>query len=116
MSEECQQAFEVIKADLAQLPLLTKPIAGKTLYLYIVVGEHSIRSMLIKQESSIEKPVYFVSKVLQGLETRYIEIENESLAVMTTSRKLRPYFLSHIIKVCTNLAFKQTLGWPDFVG
>lgn len=35
------------------------------------------------------------------------------MAVMTRAHKLRPYFLSHLIKVHTYLTFKQTLGRPD---
>lgn len=101
---------------MAELHLLTKPIERETLYLYIDVGENSISSLLIKEESSIQKPVYFVSKVLQGPETKYTRIKKASLAVMTTARKLRPYFLSHVIKVRTNLPIKQTLGRPDLLG
>lgn len=48
-SEECQQSFEAIKTHIAELPLLTKPIAGETLYLYIVVGENFISLVLIKE-------------------------------------------------------------------
>lgn len=68
--------------------------------------------MLIKKEGTAQKPVYFVSKVLQELQVRYTEIEKVALAVMTTAQKLRPYFLSQVIKLRTNLPFKQTLGRP----
>lgn len=63
--DECQQAFEAIKTHLAELPLLTKPIAGETRYLYIVVGDNSISLVLIKEEGKAQKPFYFVNKVLQ---------------------------------------------------
>lgn len=112
-TNEYQQAFEGIKSHLAELPLLTKLVIREALYLYIIVGEHSISSVLVKKEGIAQIPVYFVSKVLQGLETRYTKIEKAVQAVMTTSRKLRAYFLSHLIKFCTNLSFKQTLGRPD---
>lgn len=36
--------------------------------------------------------------------------------MMTSARKLRLYFLSHLIKVRINLPFKQTLGRPDLSG
>lgn len=104
-TEKCQQAFEGIKSHLVELPMLIKPVAGKPLYLYIAVGEHSISSVLVKEEGMIQKPIYFESNVLQGLERRYAKIQKAALAVMTTTRKLRSYFLSHLIKVCTNLHF-----------
>lgn len=88
----------------------------ETLYLYIVVKENSISSMLIKEESMVQKPVYFVSKVMQGPEIRYTKIEKATLAVMTMARKLRPYFPSYVIKVRTNLPCKKTLGRPDLPG
>lgn len=86
------------------------------MYLYFAVGESSNSSVLIKEEGTTQKPVYFLSKILQGPEVRYTEIEKTVLEVMTTARKLRPYFLSHVIKVRTNLSFKQTLGRPDLSG
>lgn len=75
-TEECQKAFEQLKDHLAQLPLLVKPIPGETLILYFGVGENFISSVLIKEEDGIQKPVYFVSKVLQGTKVRYAEVEN----------------------------------------
>lgn len=35
---------------------------------------------------------------------------------MITTRNIRPYFLSDLIKVCTNLPFRQTLGRPNLSG
>ncbi|KAL2251844.1 UNVERIFIED_CONTAM: hypothetical protein Sindi_2306700 [Sesamum indicum] len=39
-----------------------------------------------------------------------------ALALVTTARRLRPYFLLHPIGVKTNLPLKQTLGKPDTSG
>lgn len=98
---------------MAELPHLTKSVIKEALYLYITVGEYSISSVLVKKEGIAQIPVYFVSKVLQGPETKYTKIEKAVQTVMITSRKLRAYFLSHLIKFRTNLPFKQTLGRPD---
>lgn len=62
--EECQQAFKGIKSHLAELHLLTKPLAGEALYLYRAVAAHSNSSVLVKEEGVAQRPVYFVSKVL----------------------------------------------------
>ncbi|XP_057779757.1 uncharacterized protein LOC130998349 [Salvia miltiorrhiza] len=113
---ECRAAFEDLKVYLAKLPTLTKPVPGETLYLYIAVGEDAISSVLIREEGSHQKPIYFVSRIIQGPESNYTEIEKAALAVMVTARKLRPYFLSHRVVVRTALPFRQVLGWPDLSG
>ncbi|KAK4404282.1 hypothetical protein Sango_0796800 [Sesamum angolense] len=52
-------------------------------------------------------------KVLNGAEGRYSSIEKITLALVITARRLSPYFLSHSIKVKTNVPLKQTLGKAD---
>ncbi|XP_057775283.1 uncharacterized protein LOC130994259 [Salvia miltiorrhiza] len=113
---ECRTAFEDVKVYLVELPTLTKPVPGETLYLYIAVGEESVSSVLIREEGSHQRPIYFVSRLIQGLELNYSEIEKAALAVMVTARKLRPYFLSHQVVVRTALPFRQVLGRPDLSG
>ncbi|KAL0445167.1 UNVERIFIED_CONTAM: hypothetical protein Slati_2239400 [Sesamum latifolium] len=61
-------------------------------------------------------PIYYVSKVLNGAEGRYAPIEKMALALVVTTRKLRPYFLTHPVGVKTNMPLKQTLGKPDTSG
>ncbi|KAL0420790.1 UNVERIFIED_CONTAM: Retrovirus-related Pol polyprotein from transposon.6 [Sesamum latifolium] len=53
-------------AYLAELSLLTKLTPCKPLYLYLVVGQQAVSSVLIKDEDGYQKPVYYVSKVLHG--------------------------------------------------
>ncbi|XP_057808484.1 uncharacterized protein LOC131022962 [Salvia miltiorrhiza] len=113
---ECRTAFDDLKAYLAELPTLTKPIPGEVFYLYIAVGEESISSALIREEGNHQRPIYFVNRVIQGPELNYTEIEKAALAVMVTARKLRPYFLSHRVVVRTALPFRQVLGRPDLSG
>ncbi|KAL0458919.1 UNVERIFIED_CONTAM: hypothetical protein Slati_0519100 [Sesamum latifolium] len=52
---------------------------------------------------------FISNKVLNGAEGRYTPIEKMALALVTTARRLRPYFLSHHIGVKTNAPLKQTL-------
>ncbi|XP_057775305.1 uncharacterized protein LOC130994277 [Salvia miltiorrhiza] len=115
-SSECQRAFEDLKAYLTKLPVLTKPSSGEPLYLYISVGIESLSSVLVREENRQQKPIYFVSKVIQGAELRYTEVEKTAYTIMITARKLRPYFLSHKVIVRTIIPFRQILGRPDLVG
>ncbi|KAI3455044.1 hypothetical protein Pfo_011707 [Paulownia fortunei] len=88
-TEECQRAFYEIKNFLAALALLTKPL---------------------------QKSIYYVSKLLRGTKIKYPEIEKGGLALVTTARRLRPYFLSHKIVVRTNLPLRQVLSKPKTSG
>jgi hypothetical protein len=50
-------------------------------------------SLVLVEDADIsEKPIYFVSRVFKVAELRYQKIERLALAVVTTARKLRPYF------------------------
>ncbi|KAL0437552.1 UNVERIFIED_CONTAM: Retrovirus-related Pol polyprotein from transposon [Sesamum radiatum] len=112
----CQLAFEDLKAYLARLPLLVKPSPGETLYLYLSVAPQAVSSVLIREEEGKQLPIYYVSKVLNGVEGRYTPIEKVTLALVVTARGLRSYFLSHPVGVKTNTPLKQTLGKPDTSG
>ncbi|KAL0401756.1 UNVERIFIED_CONTAM: hypothetical protein Slati_4205500 [Sesamum latifolium] len=112
----CQRTFEELKNYLTGLPLLVKPSPGHTIYLYLSATPQGISSVLIREKEGKQLPIYYVSKVLNGTEGRYTPIEKMALALVTTARRLRPYFLSHPIGVKSNTPLKQTLGKPDTSG
>ncbi|KAL2246210.1 UNVERIFIED_CONTAM: Retrovirus-related Pol polyprotein from transposon [Sesamum indicum] len=115
-TEECEQAFQELKIYLRSPPLLANPREGDVLYLYLAVSDDAVSSVLIKEEGKVQNPVYYVSKMLQGAETRYAEIEKLALAVVVTARKLRPYFQSHRIVVRTNHPLRNILTRPEASG
>ena len=101
-SVECEEAFRKLKEHLAQAPILAKPVDGEPLYLYLAVTEHAISAALIREEERMQLPVYYVSKRLLDAESRYPLIEKLTFCLLMASRKLRPYFQAHTIKVLTN--------------
>ncbi|KAL0433781.1 UNVERIFIED_CONTAM: hypothetical protein Slati_2712400 [Sesamum latifolium] len=76
----------------------------------------AVSSVLIQKEDRKQLHIYYMSKVLNGAEGRYMPIEKMALALVVTARRQRPYFLSHPIGVKTNTPLKQTLGKPDTSG
>ena len=70
-TNECKEAFKKLKVYLATPPILTRPEAGETLYLYLVASQRAVSSVLIREENDVRKPVYFTSQTLQGAELRY---------------------------------------------
>ena len=66
-SEECHRAFEDLKKYLKDIPLLTRPEEGERLFMYFGVSEAALSAVLLKKENLVDKPIYYVSKVMQGL-------------------------------------------------
>ncbi|KAL0444928.1 UNVERIFIED_CONTAM: hypothetical protein Slati_2215500 [Sesamum latifolium] len=114
-TKECHQAFEDLKTYLAKLPLLVKPVPGDTLYLYVSSTPQAVSSVLVQEEEGNQTPIYYVSKVFNGAESRYPSIEKMALALVIT-RKLRPYFLAYPVGVRTNTLLKKVLGKPETSG
>ena len=74
------------------------------------------RAVLTQDQDQAQKPIYFVSKVLQGLEVRYQALEKAALAVVFSARRLRHYFHSFTILVMTDLPIQKVLKKPDVAG
>ncbi|GFS41439.1 hypothetical protein Acr_00g0074330 [Actinidia rufa] len=52
---------------------------GKELILYLSVLPTAVSVVLMKEEDKVQKPMYYVSKVLMGAKTRYLKIEKIAL-------------------------------------
>ena len=115
-TDESQKAFEELKKYMAEPPLLAKPSADEVLYLYMAVSDKAISAVLVKEEERVQKPVYYVSKTLHGAELNYSAIEKFALAMITASRKLRPYFQAHKIEVLTDQPLRNIMHSPKASG
>jgi hypothetical protein len=115
-SNECEEAFGQLKEYLVNPPLLSSPEEGEILYLYLAVSPSAVSSVLIREESGVQKPVYFTSKALHGAEERYLRIEKLAFALVTSAQRLRPYFQLHAIRVLTEYPLKKILQKPDLSG
>ncbi|XP_065020515.1 uncharacterized protein LOC135645761 [Musa acuminata AAA Group] len=113
---ECERAFERMKQHLANLPRLTSVSPGEKLSLYLAASQHAVSSVLVKENSSDQLPVYYVSHMLSGPEERYPPIEKLALALVLSARKLRPYFQAHPIEVITDQPLRLVLSKFDIAG
>jgi hypothetical protein len=115
-TEECEIAFGELKTYLANPPLLSRPVEGEILYLYLAVSQTAVCSALVREESSQQRPVYFISKVLHGAEERYPRIEKLAYALVISARRLRPYFQAHAVLVLTEYPLRKILQKPNLSG
>jgi len=81
-----------------------------------VITDQAISSVLVHEQDQVQKPIYFVSKVLQGPEVRYQALEKAALAVVFSARRLHHYFQSFTVVVMTDLPIRKDLQKSDVGG
>ena len=108
-----EEAFAALKTYLSSPPILVSPTEGELLTLYLAVSDFSTSVVLIRDKDQVQHPVYYCSRALRGAEERYPKMEKLILALVTTARKLRPYFQAHTIEIPTEYPMKQVLHKPE---
>ena len=114
--EECSAAFQAIKAYLSTPPCLSIPNPGEPLYLYLAVSEHSVSAVLVQELVQEQKPIFFISKVMDETELRYLPLEKAALALLHAAKKLPHYFQSNTVTVLSDLPLKMLLQRSNFTG
>lgn len=114
--ESCEKAFGELKDCLSKPPILAKPEFGEELFLYVSVSDSAVSGVLVRMDRSDDRPIFYVSKSFSGAESRYPMMEKLSLAVITSARKLKPYFQSHTIVVLTTQPLRAILHSPSQSG
>ncbi|KAI5335513.1 hypothetical protein L3X38_025646 [Prunus dulcis] len=111
--EECEVVFQNLKTYLTSPPLLSKPVPGEDLFVYLAVSNSAISSALIREELGAQHPVFYTSKALLDAETCYPKLEKLILALVVSARKLRPYYQAHRVIVMTDFPLRSILHSPD---
>ena len=95
---------------------MSNPVVDEVLFAYIAVAFYAISFVLIRVDSGIQRPVYYVSKSLNEAEVRYLPLEKVILAVVHATRKLPHYFQAHTVIVLTQLPLKSIPRSADYTG
>ena len=109
-------AFNNLKAYLSSPSLLSPSKLGEELYLYLAVSQAAVSTAFVRKEDGSQRLVYFTSRVLRGAEKRYLQMEKLAFALITTMRKLKPYFQAHTIVVLTDKPLKKAMSSPEVAG
>jgi hypothetical protein len=121
-TEEAERALQDLKQHLQSPPILTAPLPGETLLLYIAATTHVISSTIVVERSEeghafgVQRPVYFVSEVLSESKVRYSAVQKLLYGILITSRKLRHYFEEYQITVITDYPLADILHNQDAIG
>jgi hypothetical protein len=102
---EAQEALDSLKNILKSPPILTALTTEEPMLLYISAMTQVVTANLVVEQEGpgrsqkVQRPVYFVNKVLSDSKTRYSQMQKLVYAIMMTKRKLRHYFDAHPITV-----------------
>ena len=61
-SKECVIAFQELERYLSHPPIMSSPVMDEVLFAYIAVALYAISLVLIRVDSGIQRPIYYVSK------------------------------------------------------
>jgi RNase H-like domain found in reverse transcriptase len=113
---ECNKVFAKLKKYLSNPLVMSRPMVGETLFLYLAATGSTVSVALVREEKDEQRPIYYVSRILRDAETRYPPIEKLAFTLIITSRKLQPYFQAYSVWVLTNESLKKALGCFDASG
>ena len=72
MDRRMSTSFSRVKELYAKSSLLSKPLEGKILYMYVSTLDEAVSFVLVRLETGgQQKPVYYTSKILHEAEARY---------------------------------------------
>jgi hypothetical protein len=87
---EAQKALDDLKTLISMSPVLASSEPGETLLLYVTTTTHVIITTLVVEKEKprhvykVQRPVYYISKVLSVCETQYNQVQNLLYAVLIT--------------------------------
>ena len=113
---EQEKAFTKLKQYLSSTLILSSPLPEEELFRYLAVSEVTVSTVLFRDESKKQRPVFYVSRMLLDAETCYSAVEKIVFALVNTKKKLRHYFETHLIIVIIDFPIKQILSKPNLSG
>jgi len=119
---EAQEALDRLKASLNHGPILTPPIDNEALYLCVAATTQVVSATIVveRQEEGhalpVQRPVYYISKVLSETKSRYPQIQKLPYAVVLARRKLRRYFEAYPVTVVSSIPLGEIVHNREATG
>nr|GFC03529.1 reverse transcriptase domain-containing protein [Tanacetum cinerariifolium] len=77
--------------------MLAAPRPPEELIMYLSATHGAISAVLLTERGTVQTPVYFISRALQGPKLNYSPMERLVLSLVFAAKRLRRYFQAHPI-------------------
>lgn len=101
-NQEQQEAFELLKKQLTEAPVLACPDFTQKFTLQTDACDYGLGAVLTQELDGQERVIAYASRRLNQAETNYSPTEKECLAIVWAIRKLRPYLEGYHFSVITD--------------
>jgi hypothetical protein len=119
---EAQEVLDSLKNMLKSPPILTGPTPEELMLLYISATTQVVSATLVVEREEpgrsqkVQRPMYFVSKVLSDSKMRYSQMQKLVYMILMTKRKLQHYFDAHPITVVSKYPLREVIQNPQAEG
>jgi len=116
VTDETQQSFEELKKALLDVDTLAYPTPGIPCILDTDASDVAVGAVLSQMIDGVEKPIAYLSRVLNGTQSNYCPTRRELLAVITSLQHFRHYLLGNKVILRTDhhsLKWLRTFKRPE---
>nr|GFC65742.1 reverse transcriptase domain-containing protein [Tanacetum cinerariifolium] len=92
-SNECIQAFRILKEKLTEAPILIAPYWDQPFELMCDASNYAVGAVLGQRVEKYFRPIHYASKTKNQAEMNYTKTEKEILAVVYAFEKFRSYLI-----------------------
>ena len=101
-TQECQNAFETLKGEIASRPVSAYPDFSKPFRLYTDASNIGLGAILAQKQQGKEKIICCASRTLNNAESNYSTTKKECLAIVWGVQVFRPFLVATHFEILTD--------------
>ena len=101
-TQECQEAFQTLKGEIASRPVSAYPDFSKPFRLYTDTSNLGLGAILAQKQDGKKKIICCASRTLNNAETNYSTTKKECLAIVWGVQVFRPFLVATHFEIITD--------------